>query len=448
MTALPWRTGLPKHRWGLERGTRVAFYRLIMALALPVLLAITAVQRWRGRALRGAFAERLGFVPRGAAGLWLHGASNGELTSARWLLEAVLAARPGLPVLVTANTGSARAMVAAWGLPGVVAALAPLDTAGAAARVLRRVRPAALLVVENELWPARLAAARAAAVPVLVIGGRISERSAAIWTRRAPGLMRAGLTGLRFLSAQDAGSAARFLALGLPPDRLGPQVMLKATGAATGATAAAAVALPQPVPRERVLLAASTHDGEEALVLDAFATARGQFDLLILAPRHPRRRAAVAAVIAARGLGFGCRSDGAVPMAGQPVFLADTMGEMALWYQMAGATVIGGSFADKGGHTPYEPAGFGSAILHGPSMGNFAEAAQTLALGRGAVQVGSGAALGPALAAMDRQAQARLAAAAQQVLAVGDQISGNQRGKEREAKLVAAVLVALTPPRR
>jgi len=391
----------------------VRIYRVIMAVLTPVLLGLTLIQRLRGRVAAGAVAERLGFVTaRGAGlGIWLHGASNGELTSARWVLERLLADRPGLSVLVTANTGTAVAMVTGWRLPGVTAALSPVDGWGAARRLLRRWHPDALVVIENEFWPGRLAAARAAAVPVALIGARMSARSALAWARFAPGLMRRMLGDLAFVSAQDAGSAARLTRLGLPGAVLAQAVMLKAQVVhGDGAT-------PPPVPRARILLAASTHPGEEALILAAFAQARGQFDLLIIAPRHPRRRAEVAGLIRKAGFGWLQRSQhGALPRADHPVFLADSMGEMALWYAMAGATVIGGSFVPLGGHTPYEPMAAGSAILHGPHMENFAEAAAALAAHAAALPV-TDRTLGAALAALAPARQQALAQAARRALA-------------------------------
>lgn len=397
----------------------MAIYRLVLALALPALVLATLVGRWRGRLPPGALAERLGRVappPSGAgARLWLHGASLGELTSARWIVARLLAGHPGLAVLVTANSAAGRAMVAGWGLAGVTAAFAPFDTGGAAARLLALWRPGALIVVENELWPARMAAARRQGVPVIVVGARMSARSAARWQRVGAGILRRLLGGLRFVSAQDAGTEARLVALGLPPDRIGPRLDLKAMAVAAPAGPVTA----PPVARARCLLAASTHAGEEGPILDAFTAARaaGAFDLLILAPRHPDRAGEIAALITARGLPFGRRSAGAMPVAGQPVFLADTLGEMATWYGMAGATVIGGTFADRGGHTPYEPAAQGSAILHGPSIRNFEAPFRRLAAAGGAVAVEDAAALGPALVALTPQVQARLSAAAAAALA-------------------------------
>jgi 3-deoxy-D-manno-octulosonic-acid transferase len=223
--------------------------------------------------------------------------------------------------------------------------------------------------------------------------------------------MRRMLAGVAYLSAQDAASEARLVELGLPEGRLGPRVNLKA-----------AVAGPGRAGNARVLLAASTHEGEEALVLAAFQAA-GTFDLLILAPRHPARGAEVARMLAARGVTFGQRSRGdAVPATG--VYLADTVGEMHRWYGMAGVTVIGGSFADRGGHTPFEPAAQGSAILHGPSVHNFAEPFAALDAAGGAVAVADGAALAEALRGMDAARQADLVAAAGAALPAGGDVDG------------------------
>lgn len=412
-------------------------YRGILRAVLPVLVAQVLWQRLRGRMPAGALAERLGFGAGGQAGLWLHGASNGELTSARWLLERIVAARPDLGIVVTSNSATARAMVAGWGLPGVAVRLAPFDTPGAVRRFRARWGVRALIVLENELWPERIAQ-MAEAGPVLLLGARMSAGSARNWQRMAPGLMAGLLARLRLVSAQDAGSEARLLALGLPADRLGPRLMLKAHAAAAGPVGAA---FAPALPRDRILLAASTHEGEEAVVLEAFARARQQFGLLILAPRHPRRSAEVAAVIAASGLAFATRSKGEVPGPQTAVYLADTLGEMAQWYGMAGATVVGGTFGPAGGHTPYEPAAQGSALLHGPSVANFAEVFAALDAAGAAVAVADAAGLARALTGLDAAAQARLARAATAAL----QPEGDAGGDK--AALVSAVLVALPQAR-
>ncbi len=366
-----------------------------MALALPFLALATAFGRWP----RGALAERLGFVTATKGSIWVHAASVGEAASVRGIIAEL--ARD-TPVFMTVNTATARAIVTGWG--NVQAALAPFDTAGAAARVIARVQPCAMVIVENELWPARMAAAAGARMPIIVLGARMSARSARRWGM-APRMMARMLGQLAYLSAQDAASEARLVALGLPARMLGPQVNLKAFVAATDAAQG-------PVPRTRCILAASTHDGEDAAILQAFTAARAQFDLLILAPRHPKRGDAVAKLITAEGLSYARRTKGDALTADTPVYLADTLGEMPLWYAMAGVTIVGGSYANHGGHTPFEPTAAGSAIIHGPHVANFADIYAALDAA-GAAVTGD---LTQALLTMTPARQTALATAARAIL--------------------------------
>jgi 3-deoxy-D-manno-octulosonic-acid transferase len=188
-------------------------------------------------------------------------------------------------------------------------------------------------------------------------------------------------------------------------------MVLKSAAAPSGTAAL-------PFPRAATLLAASTHEGEEAVVLDAFARARAQRpDLrLILAPRHPRRRDAVEAAIRAAGLAFATRSRGAEPAADIPVYLADTLGEMDRWYAGAGMTFVGGSLVPLGGHTPFEPAAHGSAILTGPHVANAAPAYAALLAEGGALAVTDAESLARAILRLAdpavREAQAEAAARA------------------------------------
>lgn len=376
-------------------------YHILMALLAPMLLLRLA--RF------GHLGERLGFGPCPEPGpsLWLHGASNGELASARWVLDGLLAARPGLQVLVTVNTATARAMVAGWQLSGVTAAFAPLDGWGAASRVLRRWRPSALVLIENELWPARIAAAARQGVPVLVIGARISERSAQRW-QKLRGLIGQSLARVVWLSAQDDASMQRLLGLGLPAKAAGPVLALKAYAAQMAPEPPFA----SPAPRAETLLAASTHEGEEALILQGFLAS--PFRFLIIAPRHPRRAADIANMLTTQNIRFAQRSRDETPGPDTQVYLADTMGEMGFWYAMSGACVIGGTFADKGGHTPWEPSLAGAAILHGPSLHNFAAPFAALDAAGGAIAVTGD--LAGALVGLDAARQAELAAVARTVL--------------------------------
>ncbi|MCO5127866.1 MAG: hypothetical protein M9957_11540 [Rhodobacteraceae bacterium] len=201
--------------------------------------------------------------------LWLHAASNGELASARGAVAAILGRHPDLGVVVTTNTLTGRALAESWALPRLTARLAPADTPGAVRRFLDALRPVALVVVENELWPERRPAARRAASRSLSLGRACRRAVRGNWARFRKLAARV-IGSLSWLSAQDADSARRFVALGLAETRLGPVISLKA------AFAAARQASVLPFPRPDTVLAASTHPGEEAVVLAAFRAARAQ----------------------------------------------------------------------------------------------------------------------------------------------------------------------------
>ena len=381
----------------------MALYRLLVSVFAVWVLARAALARdWS--ALRDRLA--LGPVAPGPH-LWLHAASNGELASVRPVIEALRAARPGLPLLVTCNSASGVALAQSWGL---CARLSPLDLGWVARRMHRRWQVVAHITMESELWPQRLLACPG---PVLVLGGRLTHGTARGW--RIFGGLQARLLGrVAFLSAQDEGSRARFLAAGLPAQAAGPVVDLKALYAPPDLRDPA---LEPAFDRSATWLAASTHEGEEETVLDAHLAARAQDPglRLILAPRHPRRAAEVARLIAARGLTCARRSEGEAPEA--EVYLADTLGEMALFYRLAGRVFIGGTLTDRGGHTPYEPAAFGAALIHGPDVANFAAPFAALDHAGAALRITDAATLARALADLAPAAlQQQRGDAAQQLL--------------------------------
>ena len=371
-------------------------YRIVLTLLSPVFAL--HMLRADGPTRRA----RLGLVgPDGArrgAVIWLHAASNGEATAARDLIQTLAARDPSLTVLVTCNSASGRALVDGWGIGGVVALAAPLDYRLSLRAFLAAWQPEALILIENELWPNRIAAMGRRNRPVLVVSARMSRRSARLWGR-FPGLARAVMAGLTRVWPQSSADGDRLGALGLPALRLGDPVNLKLGAQAARPDAAALSRLSPLFARADTFLAASTHEGEDAPLIRGFAQARAQDPALkmILAPRHPRRAAAISALLTREGLDHAQRSAGQVPGPDTPVLLADTLGEMALWYSLAGVTFVGGSLVDKGGHTPVEPAQFGSAILHGPHLSNFADLYDRLQADRAATLIPSSDALSAAL---------------------------------------------------
>ena len=235
----------------------------------------------------------------------------------------------------------------------------------------------------------------------------MSARSFGRWSR-SPRLIGPTLSQVSFASAQDQGSRARLVLLGLSTTVLHPNFDLKAQAASESVASWADRAT-----RADWLLAASTHEGEDEAILDAYLACRdaGRFAHLIIAPRHIRRAPAIAALLKARGSAFAARSAGADPQDAE-VLLADTMGEMDRWYALCGACIIGGTFAPKGGHNPWEPARHGCAILHGPSTANFAAPFATLDAARAAIALTRPADLAAALQVLDARQQDRLADAA------------------------------------
>ncbi|MER5171720.1 3-deoxy-D-manno-octulosonic acid transferase [Thioclava kandeliae] len=359
-------------------------YRLLLSLALPLLLAHLLWGWARGRQSRTGLAERLGGLPSGpsqplphtARPVWLHAASNGELTSARPVLDWLVT--QGHSLLVTTNSATGQDLARNWREagslpPGTRIVLAPLDARWVLRRFLRHHRPSALIVIENEIWPNRFALMQEANHPCLMLGARLSEGSARFWQRLSPGNVLAGLTAV---SAQEAASEARFLRLGVLATHLLPRINLK--------TAVVPQNLPPLAPwpadwtRQNTWLAASTHEGEEELILEAFSTARASRPelRLILAPRHPRRAAEITRMITARGFTLARRSQGEPPSG--PVYLADTLGEMGHWYGRSAACFTGASFVPKGGHTPFEPLVYGCALFHGQHFENAREAYERL----------------------------------------------------------------------
>jgi len=355
----------------------VLLYRFLMTLLAARELALRV---W-ARDMCGIKA-RLGRLTPDAEDerVWLHAASNGELASARQLIDRMIAQERHL--LITVNTDSALALGQGWALSNSTVMLAPIDLCGPTRRVMRRWGVRAHITLESDLWPCRILQTQG---PVIVLGGRLTARSAKGW-QRFPELAQKVLEKVTYLSAQDATSADRFSGLGLPAAARGPVLDLKAFY--TPPRDRPGAALQGAFKRPETWLAASTHEGEDETVLTAHRSAlQSRADLkLILAPRHPRRADDIETLIHSLGLTCARRSKATDP-AGAQVYLADTLGEMHLWYALAGVTFIAGSLTDRGGHTPYEPAAFGSAIVHGPDTANFRAAYSRLTEARAAIRV-------------------------------------------------------------
>ena len=351
----------------------------------------------------GSVSERFGHGGPGDAlpRLWLHGASVGETAAARAVFEAVFEADGSVAAVATAHTLTGRDALLRWTGGRAEVRLAPWDTPASVRRFRRGWSPAAYAFVDSELWPARLLQLARGGTAILGANARISDRSAARWARLAPGLVRALLRRVDLLCPQDEASAERFVRLGLPPERLGPSEALK-NAAVASTPLPDEDALRDALPRERTVLAASTHPGEEALALDAFLCAREGVPALrlIIAPRHPDRAKDVAGEVERRGLRPVLRSGeaGHALADSGTVYVADTLGELRRFYAMASLAFIGGSTGTLGGHAPYEAVAEGCAVVHGPDTASSPDAYAALHRADAALKVEDAGGLADAFA--------------------------------------------------
>jgi 3-deoxy-D-manno-octulosonic-acid transferase len=351
--------------WLYSAGLGVFFLAMLPGVLLQMLV--------KGKYRRG-MAERFGRVTPWegqARPVWLHAVSVGEAVAAAPLLRELRARHPDVPVLVSTTTETGRG-VAEQRLAADRFVFFPLDFRLAAGAAVGRLRPRLVLLTETELWPNFLAVCAQRGIPVVVINGRISPRSFPRYRLARPWFGRV-LRDVGLFCMQSRDDADRLLRLGAPAERVHVTGNLKfdlPAGDVDPAHVRAALGLP---PQVRLIVAGSTHRGEEEQVLTAFrGAASTRPDLrLLLAPRHPERLEEVERIVLRLGLTPVRRS--ALPGAPQGVIVLDTVGELARLYAPARAVFIGGSLIPHGGQNILEPAAHGRPVLHGPHMANFAE---------------------------------------------------------------------------
>ena len=272
------------------------------------------------------------------------------------------------------------------GLPGALHQFVPLDARRFVRRFIAHWRPDAFLLAESELWPNLILTASDAQIPIILVNARMSERSFARW-RRAPDFIGALLARVDLCLAQGQGDADRLARLGAP--RVALAGNLKYDAPPPPADRQELAELAGLTSGRQIWIAASTHEGEELIAGEAHCLIARTFPdvLTLIAPRHPARGAAVAAQLEGLGLACALRSRGQLPGARTAVFVCDTIGELGLFYRLAGVVFIGKSFAGHGGQNPIEPAKLASAILHGPQVANFADVYALLDAAGGAALV-------------------------------------------------------------
>jgi 3-deoxy-D-manno-octulosonic-acid transferase len=421
-------------------------YSVLLVIAWPwVHLRL----RWRARrepAYGERIAERFGHVPPTvpAGSVWFHTVSAGETIAAAALIAALVERFPRLPFLVTTMTPTGSAQVLERLGARVHHCYAPYDFPWAVRRFYRSVQPRLLVLMETELWPNLTGEAARRDVPVLLVNARLSERSARGYARLG-GLTRTLLARLRWVACQYPDHARRFETLGVPPERLlvHGSVKFDVTLPADHGARVEALRGRWGLGGAPVWIAASTHPGEEAVVLDVHRRllSRHPGARLVLVPRHPTRADEVARLCAERGL---CcvrqsRPDGQDRAAA--VVVGDTMGGLLYLYALADLAFVGGSLVDVGGHNPIEPALCGIPIVMGQAVFNFPDVVAAFREAQCLVLVSGGDELLGVLDAWLSDPAARAAAGtrAQAVVAANTGASERLRGLlEREIGAAAA----------
>ncbi len=361
----------------------LALYRAAAAMASPLAPAWIGYRARVGKEDQARWPERLGraSLPRPAGRLaWLHGVSVGEGLSLLPLVRMLRAERSDVAVLVTSGTVSSAAVLAQRLPEGVIHQYAPLDTPRVIAAFLDHWRPQLGVFVESEIWPNLILAAKARDARMAIVSARLSPASLSRW-RWAPAAARKVFSAFDVILARDAAAAKGLATLGI-----GVSGMADAKFAAPSLPVdARELALLRQMLGERpVIFAASTHAGEEELIAERFrdaAPAGAGRSLLVLAPRHPARAAAIDAAMRRMGLASGRVSLGA-EAAGLDVLVADELGHLGPWYAVAAIAIVGGSLVKGvGGHNPLEPARLGCPIVCGPWVDGWPVYASLIAVG-------------------------------------------------------------------
>ena len=350
------------------------FYRLASLAAVPPMASrLLAWRAKRGKENRARLAERYGqaSLPRPAGPLvWLHGASVGEMLAVIPLIEHIRA--KDFAVLVTSGTVTSAALAEQRLPAGAVHQFVPLDAPHYVARFLDHWQPDLALFVESDLWPNLILACADRDVPMILVNGRVSERSFSRW-KLQPGMIAALLRRFDLCLAQSSADAQRFGQLGAP--RISSIGNLKLDVPAPPVDLPTLRKLKSIIDARVVIAAASTHEGEERAILDAHRRLREKCPslLTIIAPRHPERGPGIVETAKAAGFATALRSRDELPKPDVDVFVADTLGELGLIYRLAPAVFMGGSLASHGGQNPIEAIRLGAAVVHGPHVWNFAE---------------------------------------------------------------------------
>jgi 3-deoxy-D-manno-octulosonic-acid transferase len=358
----------------------VALYGAVARVGEPLIRLFLKRRLKRGREDAARFDERFGIAslprPEGAV-VWMHAASIGEAFSVLRLVERIAESAAKPHVLVTTGTVSSARLLAGRLPPRAFHQYVPVDHPEWVGRFLDHWRPNAALLVESEFWPTLMTETRRRGIPMALVNARISNRSFRGW-QRFPNVIRPLLEGFEIALAQDGATAERLVALGAR--NVAMPGNLKFAAGPLAADPNELRTMGRLLGERPRWLAASTHEGEEVVAGRAHLLLRERFPDIItmIAPRHPHRGEAIGKALEALGLVVSRRAMGDTIGPATDIYLADTLGELGLFYRLANVVFVGGSLIPRGGQNPLEPARLGAAVLFGPNMDNFSVVAKEM----------------------------------------------------------------------
>ncbi len=368
----------------------LAAYRRLSAVAMPLAGPLIARRLKQGKEDPERIAERRGVAsaarPPGPL-IWIHGASVGEVLAAAGLIERLRAMN--IRILLTSGTVTSAAIVARRFPPDVIHQYVPFDSPRFVSAFLDHWKPGLALFIESDIWPNLILSSAERRIPMVIINGRMSPRSFPRW-QKLRGTISALLECFDLCLAQSERDGERFAVLGCPNVVMSGNLKLDVEG--PPADVKKLERLKEATQRRLVFVAASTHPGEDEVILDAYRRLAPRIPQLlsVIVPRHPNRGGAIARMLTAAGMQVALRSQDELPGRGTDIYVADTMGELGLFYRIAPVVFMGGSLVAHGGQNPIEAIKLGAAILHGPHVFNFDDIYDALDQAGGALRAETG----------------------------------------------------------
>jgi 3-deoxy-D-manno-octulosonic-acid transferase len=357
-------------------------YSFLIVLSTPFVLLYFVLRGFRDRAYLSRWNERFGFIPEKTepGSIWVHAASVGEFNAASPLIRALIKTYPDIPLTVTTLTPTGSERVKRDLGDKVTHSYAPIDLPGAVRRFLNRLQPRLLIVMETEIWPNLYLQAQQMNIPLLIANARLSERSVQRFGY-LPGFVGNVMQTVAWFGAQSSADADRLVSCGANIQRIDKTGNLKFDLSVPASLEERAAALRMRWGHERpVLVAGSTHEADENVVIPAFVELLKTLPnaLLILVPRYPERFARATQIAKNAGLETELRSQGEACSRHAQCFVIDSIGELMSYYACADVAFVGGSMGEQGGHNALEPAALGKPVLLGPNMDNAREIASQL----------------------------------------------------------------------